>query len=471
MQTYDELTFEFANSLGLNLRKNQSYIENFNEKFEFLEKTLDLKRSFRSLVGVKEIDSPAYKIRDDYKRFNQKNNLTIGRPSWDPKIKKIIKPTVDNIKSLAEKDTPGYRLVDRALADGAGTIHRTFETNINYPNSGFLQWSPLRKPTYERIGSDNKDNMDIERFTEMIKKIALWFGASLVGITNLDRRWVFSHWYDNRSSPHRNPRIVFSDEKGFEKYQKPTQLKDGTQIIPKEMKYVISLGFEMDYESMNTAPTVIAQAGTEIYGYRTIIQTVASLAEFIRGLGFNAIPSSNDTALSVPIAIDAGLGEDARYGGLITPEFGPRLRLAKVITDLPLLPNKPITFGLHDFCEQCNKCARECTAKAIPFGPRTDGIVKNDVGAPTISESIGPLRWIVNRELCRAYWADMGTNCGICVRVCPWNKPNGILYSISKWFVINGGRLTRRAFIKMDDMLNYGDQADLDKWWTKIKSK
>ena len=175
----------------------------------------------------------------------------------------------------------------------------------------------------------------------------MWFGASLVGITNLDRRWVFSHWYDNRSLPHRNPRIFFSDEKGFEQYDKPTQLKDGTQIIPKEMKYVISLGFEMDYESMTAAPTAIALAGTEMHGYRTIIQTVASLAEFIRGLGFNAIPSSNDTALSVPIAIDVGLGEDARYGGLITPEFGPRLRLAKVITDLPLLPNKPI---LHLVC-------------------------------------------------------------------------------------------------------------------------
>ena len=164
------LTIEFANSLGVNLRKNQPQVEIFNKKFEFLEKILNFKRSFRTLIGVKEIDRPAYEIRDDYKRFNQKNNLAIGRPSWGPKIKKIIKPSEDNIRSLAESDSPGYRLIDRALADGAGTIQRTFETNINYPNSGFLLWSPLRKPAYERIGSDDKENMNKEKMTEIIKK-------------------------------------------------------------------------------------------------------------------------------------------------------------------------------------------------------------------------------------------------------------------------------------------------------------
>ena len=37
-----------------------------------------------------------------------------------------------------------------------------------------------------------------------------------------------------------------------------------------------------------------------------------------------------------PLAIMAGLGELSRIGILITPEFGPRVRLCKVFTDLPL---------------------------------------------------------------------------------------------------------------------------------------
>jgi len=60
-----------------------------------------------------------------------------------------------------------------------------------------------------------------------------------------------------------------------------------------------------------------------------------SLAEFIRLLGHDAIPAGNDMALSIPLAVDAGLGELGRNGLLITKEFGPRLRLCKVFTNLP----------------------------------------------------------------------------------------------------------------------------------------
>jgi reductive dehalogenase len=193
---------------------------------------------------------------------------------------------------------------------------------------------------------------------------------------------------------------------------------------------------------------------------------VASLAEFIRGLGYNAIPSSNETALNVPLAIDAGIGEDLRIGGcLMSPEYGPRLRLAKVITDLPLATDKPITFGVHEFCDQCQKCAKWCPMGAIPHGPRSYGAEKNDVDAPGVSESVGPLRWINNQQRCRASFAVGGTNCGVCLRVCPWNKPRGAFYSFAKWLAINGGSLSRRMLIRLDDVLGYGKQMSPSEWW------
>ena len=400
--------------------------------------------------------------------------MTVGRTSWDPAIQQIIKATARNVETLAERGVPGYSVFDRALVDGARSINVSFGTEINYPNSGFLSWSPLTKPIPEpsilSVKMRKVEDVDEVRMAGLVKKVALWFGASLVGVTLLDRRWVYSHWYDNRSTPHRNPCIVFSDERGYEEYSSPTQLEDGTLIIPKEMKYAISLGLEMDYEAMRTAPAPIAYADTYMYGYRKIIQATASLAEFIRGLGYNAIPSSNDTALNVPIAMDAGLGEDGRLGGLLTPEYGPRVRLAKVITDLPLATDKPITFHVHEFCDRCKKCADKCPGRALPQGPRTCGFEKNDVDAPTISENAGPLRWIRNGERCRAYWAIAGTNCGICIRVCPWNKPPGALHSLSKWFAINGGSNARRILTRLDDLLGYGKQVSPDEWWSEIIS-
>lgn len=94
---------------------------------------------------------------------------------------------------------------------------------------------------------------------------------------------------------------------------------------------------------------------------------VASLAEFIRGLGYQAIPSINDTAQSVPFAIDAGLGELSRLNKLVTPEFGAAVRLCKVFTDMPMACDSPIRSGVEDLCRQCKRCAEACPSRALSF--------------------------------------------------------------------------------------------------------
>ena len=85
----------------------------------------------------------------------------------------------------------------------------------------------------------------------------------------------------------------------------------------------------------------------------------------IRSLGYEAIPCGNDTTQSIPLAIDAGFGELGRNGLLITPEFGPRQRICKVLTNLPLVADKPIDFGMQSYCETCHACGFACPAKAI----------------------------------------------------------------------------------------------------------
>jgi hypothetical protein len=72
-----------------------------------------------------------------------------------------------------------------------------------------------------------------------------------------------------------------------------------------------------------------------------------SLAEFIRGIGYHAIPCGNDVALSVPIAIQAGLGHVRRHG-----------RFARVS---PLASK-----GILEFCDVYTKCAHECPSNSIP---------------------------------------------------------------------------------------------------------
>ena len=75
--------------------------------------------------------------------------------------------------------------------------------------------------------------------------------------------------------------------------------------------------------------------------------------------------------LHIPIILEAGLGELSRIGELVlNPYVGPRFKSGVITTNLPLLPDKPIDFGLQDFCEKCTKCARECPCQAIPYGDK-----------------------------------------------------------------------------------------------------
>jgi reductive dehalogenase len=169
----------------------------------------------------------------------------------------------------------------------------------------------------------------------------------------------------------------------------------------------------MDAAGIRAAPTATQMATTNL-AYSRIAATTVMLAEFLRGLGYHAIPSANCTALSVPLAIEAGLGQLGRHGKLITPQFGPRCRIAKVITDLPLPPGAPIDFGVAEFCAACRRCAERCPAGAIPHGDRNWQPVN-------ACNNGGYYAWHLDHPRCYRYWAEVGTNCGICIAVCPYN--------------------------------------------------
>ena len=165
----------------------------------------------------------------------------------------------------------------------------------------------------------------------------------------------------------------------------------------------------------------------------------------------------NDTACSIPIAIDAGLGELARNGLLITPAFGPRVRLAKVFTDLPLIPDTPIEFGVWDFCMKCEKCAQRCPSQSILYGKPTEK-------PNNISNREGLLRWPINAETCLAFWAANGTDCANCIRTCPFNKPTGRIHDTVRWGIKNFPFLNP-LFLWGDDLLGYGKRRKADKFW------
>lgn len=180
------------------------------------------------------------------------------------------------------------------------------------------------------------------------------------------------------------------------------------------------MAVKMDSDEIITSPKFTACAETA-FAYSQMTLCIACLSEFIRSLGYKAVPMGNDMALSIPLAIDAGLGELGRNGLLITPEYGPCVRICKIFTDLPLETDKPKKFGVADFCKKCKKCVDACEAKAIQIDDK-----------PTFktvcpSNNQGILRWAVNHDECYKFWIKNGGECSNCIAVCPFlNKKSFI---------------------------------------------
>ena len=366
----------------------------------------------------------------EVERFSQKNDM-FSRTRWDPSLSEIG----EKLWAPQEPDQniAGHTLQDYALENAAWFIPIAY-TGGNYAgNRGLYSWDAKPWGLYGKPKTDVKlEVYDPVKMTRTIKKIARLLGASLVGITELDRRWVYSEDCDLLTG-------------------KTTPI-----TIPEEYKYAIVLGYEMDYELIQMSSAHTHGLGVGIC-YTKMAVVGPELAQFIRLIGYKAIPMGNDTANSIPLAIDAGLGELGRLNLLITPQYGPRVRLSKVFTNLPLVPDKPIEFGVWDFCMTCKKCAKNCPGQALSYDEPTDQ-------PNSISNRKGILRWPIKADKCAGWFGQNGGDCANCIRVCPFNKPPGPLHDAVRWGIKHTPVLNP-LFVKVDDALGYGRRVSARKFW------
>lgn len=307
-----------------------------------------------------------------------------------------------------------------------GTIDRPHEgpnvaatlASISIPLylSGFDKVKPQAHPELR----GKKTNLSPEEATERLKGYARSLGADLVGITEVNPLWIYSHRGE-----------IFHEN-----------WEDWGKEIKVEHKYAVVFAMEMSFEMVGTGPhTPTMVESMRNYAKGAYIAT--QLASFIANLGYSATASHirHYEALMVPLAVDAGLGELGRLGYLITKEFGPRVRLGAVTTDLPLIPDKPVDIGVEDFCRVCKKCAVCCPSNSIPLGK--DQTVVN-----------GLLRWKLNAETCFEYWGSIGTDCNICMRVCPWGHARTFPHKVIVELITRNS-ISRSIFSRMDDIF-YG---------------
>ena len=282
------------------------------------------------------------------------------------------------------------------------------------------------------VGPERADIDDPEAMAAEIKRVARFFGARLSGIAAYDERWTYQSRVDVRD---------FSEA--------PTGLPEG-------LNNVIVLGHEMDEGLVATYPSALAGAATG-REYSHEAATVMQTAAYIRALGYRAVASMNDTALVIPYALKAGLGEYARNQLVITPETGPRLRFSKIFTDLPLAHDAPRKLGVAEFCSICTRCADACPVKALPHGPP-------NADQPNRSAIRGVVKWTSDAEKCFGYWTKLASDCAICLRVCPFNRDFRRWHN-RLWLRIALSPL-RRLALWLDDRSGRAKRLRPKEWWS-----
>jgi reductive dehalogenase len=231
-------------------------------------------------------------------------------------------------------------------------------------------------------------------------------------------------------------------------------------------KYAILLVSQWDYETFDASTGDDWISLSESFlAYNRTAMMACEIAGYIRRLGYPArahfqagdesVPSWD--VIFTPLLVQAGIGELSRAGWALNPYLGGRFKAAVVTTDLPLLPDKPIDFGLQAYCETCKRCAKECPSRAISDSDHR--VVRN-----------GYSRFEFEMERCTKYrlMNQNGAYCGRCVKVCPWNKPKGRWHDIVRLAIRNTPPLNP-MWVKLDEWWGYGKQHPALKWWFDLE--
>ncbi|MFC1901089.1 reductive dehalogenase [Chloroflexota bacterium] len=342
------------------------------------------------------------------------------------RLTKIDKPTIlvtDEITRFDEREMGIARLRRGDLGIPGST--RSPVTGSS-PSLSMTLMSALNpggvsaEPAEEKI--ELPDNPSI--ISRHIKSMAYFVGADVVGICELPQWAVYSH-----------------DSQGNE--------------IELNHKYAICIAVDQGCNTMDASDgndwISSAQSGR---GYAMCGYMGNIVASYIRSMGYPArLHSIRGYQVVVPpLLLLSGIGEMSRANIVLNPFLGLRFKASVVTTDLPLKIDSPVDFGLQDFCDKCMKCADECPSRSISSGQK---IFKN-----------GYENWEFNADTCTRYRFQnpKGVSCGRCIKVCPWNKPEGWTHDLVRWMVERAPALNS-FFIKMDNMYGYGKADTSKKWW------
>ena len=268
-----------------------------------------------------------------------------------------------------------------------------------------------------------------ELASEFIKEVAHRYGATLVGITKTNSNWLYDEGW--RGCP---PDYNFEE-------------------MPAHWEYAVVIGVPMEWDVIIGSP----QFSTSSDAYDRVTTAAYRLEACLKFMGYPArahTPNNGYDLIVPPHAVEAGLGEVGRTGFCITPELGGNCRMAVITTSLPMAIDRPIDYGVAEFCNKCKLCAESCPSGSISMADSPDGLVIR-----------GYEHWYINNGSCYNYWREtMGPmGCRLCVATCPYSRKDNWIHSLARTLdprdptgIVSSGLLwMQRSFFDAPEAIEY----------------
>jgi len=148
--------------------------------------------------------------------------------------------------------------------------------------------------------------------------------------------------------------------------------------------------------------------------YEVLKNKAWKIAEYLMKKGHDARLS-----LSIPLktsAVKCGIGSQGKNTLLITPKYGPRIRLIAVLTTAILSIDEEIKGNL---CEDCEKCISACPTKALePYKIKINRCLVYAPEQPDSKKVPEDVRKI-EQKLTQRPTTNSYVECTICLEACP----------------------------------------------------
>ncbi len=193
----------------------------------------------RARVKIEE-DKRPYEVADYFERFPEAN-MIFARVYKDPSFQHYQKGVYHSSESVVRKRIAGYGRLDLELSIATWKL---YDSRFNASDAYDVKQHKSKRP-------QRRLKADPEILTQHIKRVARFFGASLVGVAKLDRKWIYQ-----------------------------TNIEGEPYDIDESIMFAVVMAVEMDYDKINSSPAFAASVATAL-GYSKMAFLEIELAEYI----------------------------------------------------------------------------------------------------------------------------------------------------------------------------------------------